>query len=344
MTLALEMASGTPSSPLDDDNDANDSCIVKIAPTISLRILEDVSSSSSDNSDADADDDDNAELVVEDGNNNKTDYNVDDKVEDSVGRFIWPTAVPLLRHIIHSSGCGNNRKASCTRLIVELGAGCGVLGMGLLAAALQEQQQQSPEMAVANDINHKLHVILTDHDSEWLERNVALNATSLLQNEDVVTCSSSSTPACTTTLEVAKLDWRKQQDIEIVQNMILTNLSTMGARGSNYSNNTELWLVGSDILYNHDSHQPLVSTLYNLSSHAVAMASANPPCCRIIIGFPDRNNDENNFLPIARNSFGDGFPSSKPLNIINYNNGKSSDIKKKKKSMDLRIIDYFVVN
>ena len=88
MTLALEMASGTPSSPLDDDNDANDSCIVKIAPTISLRILEDVSSSSSDNSDADADDDDNAELVVEDGNNNKTDYNVDDKVEDSVYK-IW---------------------------------------------------------------------------------------------------------------------------------------------------------------------------------------------------------------------------------------------------------------
>ena len=316
------MAPGTSSSSDDDEND-NDICIVKVTPTISLRILEDLSSSP-DNSDADDDVHDD-ELATED-DRGKTDYNVDDKVEDSVGRFIWPTAVPLLRHIIHASD--DNQTTISSRLIVELGAGCGVLGMGLLAASRQEQEQRHQDEVDAS-INRESHVILTDHDSEWLERNVALNATSLLQDDDVTNSSR---------LDVARLDWRKQQDIKSMRNRIQTKLSTMG------TSNTELWIVGSDILYNHDSHQSLASTIYQISQFT--MNDGDHHRCRIIIGFPDRNNDEANFLPIARSVFGDDdkFPSSKPLNMINYNNENSSGIRRKKKSMDLRIIDYFVVN
>lgn len=65
-------------------------------------------------------------------------------VEEHVGRFVWPAAVPMLRHITMSSSFDIKKY----RLVVELGAGCGVLGMGMAAAA------------------EDLHIILTDHDDD----------------------------------------------------------------------------------------------------------------------------------------------------------------------------------
>ena len=78
-----------------------------------------------------------------------------------MGRFVWPTAVLMLEHIISSS---ISHHAS---LIVELGAGCGVLGMGLAHALLSFSQN--------------VPIILTDHDEGWLQRNVTLNKTEIGQ-------------------------------------------------------------------------------------------------------------------------------------------------------------------
>ena len=93
-------------------------------------------------------------------------------------------------------------------LIVELGAGCGVLGMGLAAAAAStaaEETSDSGRVGSNQSPNQKLHIILTDHDNEWLQRNVALNETLI----------SETSPAAT--MEVTRLDWRNPHDIETVQ-------------------------------------------------------------------------------------------------------------------------------
>ena len=102
-------------------------------PAVVLKILEDVSSS---------------------------DEEEENGLEDSIGRFIWPTSAPMLRHMLLSDDITtpkNYLEKTSSVIIVELGAGCGVLGMGLAAATTNN------------------HVILTDHDSDWLQRNLALN-------------------------------------------------------------------------------------------------------------------------------------------------------------------------
>ena len=187
-----------------------------------------------------------------------------------MGRFVWPTAVLMCEHIISSKIC---RDAS---LIVELGAGCGVLGMGL-AHALSVSRQSVP-------------IILTDHDEEWLQRNVALNKTEIGQLP----------------IEVTRLDWRNRNDMEVVQHMIQQRFSS--SLVSDNQSEQQLMIVASDVLYNHDTHEALVYTflqLSNVSKHT-----------RIMIGFlDDRGGDEASFSTHAREMFGDAFEPSKPVVI-----------------------------
>lgn len=254
-------------------------------PAIVLKILEDVSSSDEEEETND--------------------------LEDSIGRFIWPAAAPMLRHLLlsdNNSTKANYLNKTCSVIIVELGAGCGVLGMGLAAATPNN------------------HVILTDHDSDWLQRNLALNEPTLLLREDEEDGST------LTTIEVAKLDWREPEDITTVRNMIDEKLASLSK-----SNNDELELmiVGSDILYNHESHKSLVSTLYQLSHQLL-----RPIPIRILLGFPDRDDDEQHFMPIARERFRDDDTLIPPSQPIIDNRKKSSS--KRGKKMDLRIIEFSV--
>ena len=267
--------SNTSTNTTTNSDDDENYTTIEITPGITLRILEDLS-----------EDDEQ------------------DEVEDAVGRLVWPTAVPLLRHIWSENDTWNNNN----KLIVELGAGCGVLGMGLVATSAAAISGTTVHHTASDD-NKYCEVILTDHDADWLEQNLALNKAVLGD----------------AAISVARLDWRNPQDIETVQNMMTEKLLSMN--NNNNLDTTELWIVGSDILYNHETHRSLASTLFQLSN---IQSTA-----RIIIGFPDRDNDEEHFLPIVREFLGDKFPSSKPIETKSNKRGKS---------MDLRVLDVTLNN
>lgn len=115
--------------------------------------------------------------IVEDLDDN----NDDDDVEENVGRFIWPTALPMMKYIREEILPSSTEDT----VVIELGAGCGLLGMGLAA-------------------HHKFHrVIITDHDDVWLQRNFHLNSNVL--GLEVL---------CT------RLDWGNADEVEAVSNMI----------------------------------------------------------------------------------------------------------------------------
>ena len=251
-------------------------------PAVVLKILEDVSSSNEEE---------------------------ENGLEDSIGRFIWPAAAPMLRHMLLSdeiTTTKNYLKKTSSVIIVELGAGCGVLGMGLAAATTNN------------------HVILTDHDSDWLHRNLALNEPLLLREEDQDAAS---------TIEVAKLDWREPQDISMVQNMIEEKIVTLS--NDNNIDEVELMIVGSDILYNHESHKSLATTIHQLSHQLPPIKQP----IRILLGFPDRDDDEQHFMPLARACFrGTLIPPSKPI----IDSRKTPN--KRGKKMDLSIIEFSVVH
>lgn len=251
----------------------NDNTSLVKTPTITLRILEDLSPDEE-----------------------------DEDVEEAVGRFVWPTAMPLLRHMLSQQ---QPLKGSSV-LVIELGAGCGVLGMGL----------------AAQDDNVFSHVIVTDHDSDWLQKNVALNETALRE-------------AKAAKVEVGRLDWGNPEDIAAIENRIQELLFQLNEnKNSDDGHATSLMLVASDVLYNHHSHKALAALLWQLSSSAFEL---HQQPTRIIIGFPDRDNDEQSFLPFARAFFGDTFPSSQP--ILTVNKRKTN---KPRKQMDLRVIDFTV--
>jgi len=243
-------------------------------------------------------------------------------------------------------------------IIVELGAGCGVLGMGLAAAAAAA----AAKAKAADKNNSFAHVILTDHDSDWLERNVSLNMDALSVDDTTTTK--------TTTTEVVRLDWRNQQDIERVQTMIgkyarslrNTTAATFTICEEEYSNNNNnnassreeqvlLLLIGSDILYNHSSHEMLASTLYQLVQQPQQQQQQTQHHhdrsyyynCRIVLGFPDRDNrDEEHFLPILQTFFDNEenievvVKPSRPIDEMYQKRNK------KGKAMDLRVIDFCV--
>jgi predicted nicotinamide N-methyase len=104
----------------------------------------------------------------------------DDDVEERVGRFIWPTAVPMMTHLRREMP-----PLSSSTIVVELGAGCGVLSMGLAATC------------------HFHKVVITDHDVMWLERNLALN--SMLFGVELI---------------IRRLDWGNAAEIEAVRAIV----------------------------------------------------------------------------------------------------------------------------
>lgn len=203
-----------------------------------------------------------------------------EETEDAVGRFVWPTALPLLRHL------SQQQEAEGKPLVViELGSGCGVLGMGLAASSTIK------------------HVLLTDHDSDWLQKNMDLNR-----------------PTISCPMEVARLDWRSQGDIAAVQDRTQDLLAYYSA---------ELWIVASDVVYNHETHQVLAESLQALCTQHGA---------RITIGFPDRDNDdEEHFLSVLRKVF---FTPSISASVLPREYKPTPRKGKEKHRLDLRIIDF----
>jgi predicted RNA methylase len=73
---------------------------------------------------------------------------------DTTGRVVWPTAAPLLERIKREYSI--DEKKSRVVPVLELGAGCGLLGIGLAATGCFD-------------------VTLTDQSVDWLESNVEIN-------------------------------------------------------------------------------------------------------------------------------------------------------------------------
>ena len=130
-----------------------------------------------------------------------------------------------------------------------------------------------------------------------------------------------------------KLDWRNETDIITVQRRIQSYFND----DDDDDNHKVVWIVGSDILYNHDSHEWLARTIHQLSSCQPTTTT------RIAIGFPERNDqnlDEELFLNCIKKYFeGNGVSN----NII----GPSQPLmplrrSKKSKSNNLRVIDFKV--
>ena len=292
--MSLQSAAPPPPPPPrnNDNDDAYTTC--SVTPNITLRILEDLK-------DDDDDDDKN-------------------DVEQAVGRFVWPTARPLLRHLLGHGGIVLKNPNEKRVVVLEVGAGCGVLGMGLAQAVLQKQFPGS-----------SWHFVLTDHDVDWLERNVALN----FQPD---------APA-NSMIQVSRLEWGNPQDICMVKEKIQTLLLLLLLLDDNNHQHDvkELWIVGSDILYNHEAHKVLADTMWQIAASVRSQVTT-----RIILGFPDRDNDEQSFLPWARQVFGESFPFSQPLPVVvaenNVQHGNRNEKKatRTRKRMDLRIIDFTV--
>lgn len=336
--MIMSLSQPTKYNKTDNDDDDMSTMIYCVeTPFLTLRILEDLSSD-------DHDDDDD--------NDNDND-NEDGQLEKSIGRFVWPTALPLLRYLLtettsttsttttasssndndnnNNSGSGNiNFQSSSSFLIIELGAGCGVLGMGLAAAAIHHSHNNNNNNNTIHRHRHH-HVLLTDHAEDWLERNVAFNHEDLMMMIDT----NHSRTTVASMISVARLDWKNQKDIETVQNRIRDHLSRHDDRM------IDVVLVGSDILYNHSSHGDLANTLYRLSQEVV-IGTKRKSTCRILLGFPDRNDDETHFMPIAREFFGDMVSPSRPLAVCSKRSNNSNRNGRKCSSMELRVLDFYV--
>jgi hypothetical protein len=168
---------------------------------------------------------------------------------DATGRIVWPTAVPLMERI--QSDYLENHGSPCR--VLELGSGCGVLGMGLAATG-------------------SANVVLTDQSVDWLESNVELN-------RDIVGDRA----------KVAPLRWGDEDDaakLDAAQNQAPFDL-----------------IVGSDILYDHSTHDALVATMRRF---------ALPKNAAVVLAYPPRR-DEEPFLLAANEFFN---VTIEPLSIV----------------------------
>ena len=358
---------------------------------ITLKILEDLAPSCCDSNN-------NTEKGDNDGEDNNDDE--DDDVEDAVGRFVWPTALPLLRHIVKEWDVvgdddddenANEKEGKTTKnesnniirhipkliVVVELGAGCGVLGMGLTASLAAASAAATASAASASSSaagttsrtrrrGSRGHVILTDHDDEWLQRNVNLNEKAIIREQQQQQQGEEGW-----SMEVMKLDWRNEIDIAMVQQRIQNYYNDDNNKNDNNNNDDEflLWIVGSDILYNHDSHESLANTVYQLTKEIQipiqtqqqsqqkskqqqqqprkTTTTTTTTTTRITIGFPERNDqnlDEDNFLKCLNKYFRsvDGEGDDNKIIIGPSQPLMSLGRKKKSNNNNLRVIDFMV--
>lgn len=160
---------------------------------------------------------------------------------DMTGTWIWPTAQRMAARL--ENDLETLEKGKPLR-ILELGSGCGLLGMTLAA------------------IGHE--VLLTDHAGNvtWLRENADLNR-SILGNR----------------VSTAQLGWGDEKEMSDV----LEKRQTFDL------------IVGSDVIYDPNSHEVLVETLRRFAT------PANAP---VFLGYPKRDEArEHQFFEMAGEYF-----------------------------------------
>ena len=147
---------------------------------------------------------------------------------DATGLKVWPTALPLLMHLQGRLAAPLARPIR----ILELGSGCGLLGIGLAATCNAEVVLTDPALPVAFADDEPLGNTL-----EWLAMNVELN-------RDAVGSRAS----------VEKLTWGDSDDMEALRRKHPAGFDLV---------------VGSDLLYNPDSYGALIKTAQTFARRQV---------------------------------------------------------------------------
>lgn len=194
------------------------------------------------------------------------------KTADGTGLKIWPTSMAMLQHLQNGVLNALQTRLKLTRplRIIELGSGCGLLGLGLAATC------------------DNVEIVLTDPDvpvnySEddsgstlaWLEQNLELN-------REVVGDRA----------RVAKLAWGDAADTAELR--------------SDCSDGFDL-VIGSDLIYDPDRYVPLTAALNDFAcsspeaqSAAAAASSASAShdsaATAAILGYPSRHGGEKRFF------------------------------------------------
>ena len=106
---------------------------------------------------------------------------------DSTGRHIWPSAKPLLQYMLsidQKEAVKNNERRNKT--VLELGSGCGLVGMGLVVATISTEDFLSSTCGddTSSSLSPTYRVVMTDHSTAWLEQNVARNQEALSGNRN----------------------------------------------------------------------------------------------------------------------------------------------------------------
>ena len=145
---------------------------------------------------------------------------------DRTGLKSWPTALPLLDFV-------TMRYQGKHMRVLELGSGCGTLGLGF-AAMVPDAQVLLTDPDLPTNFDEDAHE--SSSTLEWLRGNVALNTDALGER-----------------VHATALLWGHAGHAEHI------------IRDARWSTGFDL-IVGSDLLYNPDVYADLLSTLHTFSS------------------------------------------------------------------------------
>jgi len=222
---------------------------------------------------------------------------------DLTGLKLWKTVpLPMIQHILQSSSLSLSNTPTT---ILELGSGCGTLGIGLAAL-----------------LGPHCNVILTDADVKFVETITAPKR----NNKDDDNKQTQPSPQ----EEWTSLSWL-QQNVELnrkdrvsVQPLYWGDEEHMRSILLECQGGVDV-IVGSELLYNNDAAFPgLLETLLAFQKHHDDNAPKRPLV--IFLGYKVRRLGESKFFDMAREYF-DIFETD----ITQSSGGKSQNQKKKKR-------------
>lgn len=220
---------------------------------------------------------------------------------DSTGRHIWPSARPLLQHMLTIDQKEEVSDARQSKTVLELGSGCGFVGMGLVLATMPNACSLLSTSGgdVSTNLSAGYQVVMTDHSTEWLAQNVARNQGAL----SVASNNAAKQQDDIKNIEVHKLQWGDQKDMQCIYETshILRHKKSDGGHATKQFD----YIIGSDLLYNPVSQDALVATLkFFSSSSSLSPSRKSTEAPIILMSFPQRQSDEERFVALAeRNGF-----------------------------------------
>ena len=189
---------------------------------------------------------------------------------DGTGLKVWPTAMPLLacvQRLIKQKYCNLERPLR----VLELGSGCGLVGIALAATCRADVVMTDPAIEVGLSSEAGGGTTL-----DWLRENVNLNRDVLDQSQGSV--------------RVEPLRWGDADGENALH----------GAVGNGFD-----LVVGSDLLYDPSQYTALQSALHTFAgtaddgAYACASDDDSPPPPVAVLGYPVRHGEEESFFRLC---------------------------------------------